>query len=284
MDESSAQFLRTAHEYALAYSGGETPALLAKARVGDEPAKTELMRGYLEEAALAGLRFAAPGQSDPDAMQDGIIILERLIEHGEGDDLTRGLEEMAFEQAHYPLNGMTLMRDPVPPDTIELELLDGAVDVTHVKDMGRLGEFLKSLNARGSRAVALANREAETFPHDHVSSGHLLLGLLDEREGIATGVLAARISDQDVRRELLSLDPASTKAPSSPLPFTPRCRDSFLRSLDESRALGHRHVGTEHLLLGIVSQETGAAVEILRRSHVELASIRKEILSRLSSK
>jgi ATP-dependent Clp protease ATP-binding subunit ClpA len=68
-----------------------------------------------------------------------------------------------------------------------------------------------------------------------------------------------------------------TELGSVPIPFTPRAKRSIQLSLREATRLGHRHIGTEHLLLGLVRRQV-VAVELLRAQGLEPQRVRTAVL------
>src|SRR5204863_399740 len=62
------------------------------------------------------------------------------------------------------------------------------------------------------------------------------------------------------------------------LPFTPRAKKVLEFAIDESRALDHNYVGTEHLLLGLIREREGLAAQVLINLGLELSAVRSEVM------
>jgi ATP-dependent Clp protease ATP-binding subunit ClpC len=116
---------------------------------------------------------------------------------------------------------------------------------------------------RARQAVVCAQEEARSFKHDHVGPEHILLGLLRERDGIAARVLAGfDITLERARGEVVRIvgvgDAATTQ-----LPFAPDARRVLEESLQVAASLGHSYVGTEHLMLALLTFDAGVPTRIL---------------------
>ena len=123
--------------------------------------------------------------------------------------------------------------------------------------------------ARARRAVAAAERAAREGGHDQVGSAHIVLGLLDEGEGLAAQAIEALDVPLATVRDALraTLGPSADEVPEH-IPFAPdakRVRDLTVR---EALRLGHNYVGTEHILLGVLSVADGQAAQVLSRHGV----------------
>lgn len=124
--------------------------------------------------------------------------------------------------------------------------------------------------------MALAKQEAQRLNHDDVLTEHLLLALLRAPacEGAAVLVgMGVGLSDlqRDVENGITRGQGVET---SKSLPQTPQVKAILGWAIEESKALGHDFVGTEHLLLGMLREEYGAAGRALRAMGVELVRAR----------
>ena len=135
---------------------------------------------------------------------------------------------------------------------------------------------------RALEALRLAREGSAQLGHGYVGSEHLLLGLAGEGRELAARFLLENNMDPEVIRasiaELVGVG-APGCAPTQGL--TPRCRHIIERALEESRQLGHRSVGTEHLLLGILREGDGVAVRILIRGGLDPRKLYSEVLATL---
>jgi ATP-dependent Clp protease ATP-binding subunit ClpA len=136
---------------------------------------------------------------------------------------------------------------------------------------------------RARHVVVLAQAEAREFKHDFVGAEHLLLGLLREEEGMAARVLGSfGVTVEHVRQEVLRLVEPGIEVTPGPLPFDPRAKSTFVRSLRESQALGHNYLGTEHLLLGLAGENEGVAHQILLGCGADAKKIRDAVVGLLA--
>jgi ATP-dependent Clp protease ATP-binding subunit ClpC len=140
--------------------------------------------------------------------------------------------------------------------------------------------------------------EARRLEHNYVGTEHILLGLVDEGEGIAARVLSSFGVDLDkVRDEIVSIlkqgqekgNPVMNKIKSAMMQgeivlagrqavLTGRAKKVIELAVDEARLLGHQYIGTEHLLLGILREGEGLAVRVLQSLDVDLEKVRSKIL------
>jgi plasmid stability protein len=127
----------------------------------------------------------------------------------------------------------------------------------------RPGGFFTRFTERGRRVVVRAQEEARALHHAEVGTEHILLGLFDEEQGLAAQILAAlEITKEDVRARV---EPAGEAEPlRGRLPFAADAKRALELSLREALALGHNHIGTEHILLGVLRDEDSAGSRILR--------------------
>jgi ATP-dependent Clp protease ATP-binding subunit ClpC len=131
---------------------------------------------------------------------------------------------------------------------------------------------------RARQVVVFAQDEARFFKHNYIGTEHLLLGLLREEEGIAARALAALdITIEEVRAALTGIVGQGDEITTGQIPFTPRTKKVLELALREALALGHNHVGTEHVLLGLAREGRGVAMRILLDFGVDGERIRSEI-------
>jgi ATP-dependent Clp protease ATP-binding subunit ClpA len=129
------------------------------------------------------------------------------------------------------------------------------------------------------RAVVLAQEEARFLNHNYIGTEHLLAGLRREDRGVAARTLeSAGITMDAVRAEIEKLVGRGQLAPSGHIPFTPRAKKCLELSLREALNLGHNHIGTGHLLLGLISKDDGEAVQVLGRLGADLGQLRAQVI------
>jgi ATP-dependent Clp protease ATP-binding subunit ClpC len=115
--------------------------------------------------------------------------------------------------------------------------------------------------------------------HDFIGTEHLLLGILHEGDGSAARVLQGLdISLEPARREVAEIRGRGLAAPAGHIAFTPRARKVLELSLPEALQLGHTYTGTEHILLSLVREGDGVAVQVLVRLGTDLNRVREEVI------
>jgi ATP-dependent Clp protease ATP-binding subunit ClpC len=131
-------------------------------------------------------------------------------------------------------------------------------------------------------AIVAAQEEARSLDHNHIGAEHLLLGLLRADQGTAAQVLAsAGITLEAARHDVETLIGRGERPPSGHIPFTRPAKECLELSLREALQLGHRYIGTGHLLLGLVSQGDSAVVTVLSRLGAEEGQLRARVLDEL---
>jgi hypothetical protein len=129
------------------------------------------------------------------------------------------------------------------------------------------------------RAVVLAQQAARDLGHRYIGTEHLLLGLLGTEGSVARDVLTEfRLSPSAIRSKIIEVEGRSNESPAGQIPFTPRTKKVLELSLREALSLGHSHIGTEHLLLGLVRENEGVAARLLADANVEVDAVREAIV------
>ncbi len=133
---------------------------------------------------------------------------------------------------------------------------------------------------RARRVVVLAAEEARLLDHNYIGTEHLLLGLLHEAAGVAAEALGRveGVSLERVRSEVEQIVGRGDSAPGGHIPFTPRSKKVLELSLREALKLGHNYIGTEHILLGLVREGEGVAVQVLVKLGADLATVRQQAI------
>ena len=135
---------------------------------------------------------------------------------------------------------------------------------------------------RARRVVVLAQEEARMLDHNYIGTEHILLGLIHEGEGVAAEALETMgISLAAVRREVTEIIGRGKQPPSGHIPFTPRAKTVLELSLKEALQLGHNHIGTEHILLGLVREGDGVAAQVLVKMGADLNRVRQQVVQLL---
>lgn len=140
--------------------------------------------------------------------------------------------------------------------------------------------YLDRFDGHARRVLDLAKDEARALDHNYIGTEHLLLGLIQE-EGIAAQVLRRLWIELDkVRHSVEYIIGRYDHAAEGEIEFVPRVHKVLALAVDEAQALGHDHVGTEHLLLGLVREGEGIAAGILD-SYGVVGKVREQTLGLL---
>ena len=135
------------------------------------------------------------------------------------------------------------------------------------------------------RVVVAAQDEARLLGHNHIGSEHLLLGLLNVSEGMAAHVLtAAGVSLEAARAQVEELAGPRNRSPAGrPVPFTSRAKKVMELSLREALQRKDHHIGTEHMLLGLLQDVDGLGPRILEQLGEPLPALRQRTLEAASA-
>lgn len=133
--------------------------------------------------------------------------------------------------------------------------------------------------------LVLAQEQAKYFKHQAVGTEHLLLALAIEKEGIASKILGQfNVTDDDIREEIehfTGYGMTSRYDKNVYLPYSPKAGDILRQSGEESRALAQTQVGTEHVLLALLQDESILSSRILLALDANLQEMRRAILRKL---
>lgn len=136
---------------------------------------------------------------------------------------------------------------------------------------------------RARRVIVLAQQEARNLNHSYIGTEHILLGLIQEGEGVAAKALESMgISLDAVREEVEEIIGVGTQPPQGHIPFTPRAKKVLELSLREGLQMGHKYIGTEFLLLGLIREGDGVAAQVLVKLGADLPRVRQQVIQLLS--
>jgi len=138
---------------------------------------------------------------------------------------------------------------------------------------------------RARHAMALANLEAGRLKHDYLAPAHIMLGLIAEGHGIATEALHLLDVDLDeVRRQVAArMEKGDTSGGVGRRAQTAGTKEVVTRAVEEARQLGHRYVGTEHLVLALLAYGDGVPSQVLREQGLQIHQLREKVLAMLRS-
>jgi ATP-dependent Clp protease ATP-binding subunit ClpC len=140
-------------------------------------------------------------------------------------------------------------------------------------------KFDDRFTERARKVLMLAQDEAKRLSDSYIGTEHLLLGLLQEERGVASRVLRDMGVDPfQIRKtiEQSSLRGANRARAQQAQGLTPRTKRVIERALGEAKQMNHAYIGTEHLLLGLIGEGGGLAVEALRELDLDLDDVRRQ--------
>jgi uncharacterized protein (TIGR02246 family) len=134
---------------------------------------------------------------------------------------------------------------------------------------------------KARRTIFFARYEASQYGSPTIETEHLLLGLLREDRAIALRLMKPFASVQAIRTEIEGRITRGTPISTSvEVPLSAECKRILCRASEEAERLAHNHVGTEHLLLGILGEQDCLAAQALKNRGLNLAKLREEIGSK----
>src|SRR6202142_3210880 len=131
---------------------------------------------------------------------------------------------------------------------------------------------------KARRVIFFARYEASQFGSPYIETEHLLLGLLREDKALTNRFLRSHASVESIRKQIEGHTTIREKVSTSvDLPLSNECKRVLAYAAEEAERLSHKHIGTEHLLLGLLREEKCFAAEILAERGLKLAAIREEL-------
>jgi len=131
---------------------------------------------------------------------------------------------------------------------------------------------------KARRVIFFARYEASQYGSPYIETEHLLLGLMREDKALANRFLRQQGSIESIRKEIEARITIRERISTSvEVPLSAECKRILNMSAEEAERLGHKHVGTEHLLLGILREEKCFGAEILMERGLRLSTLREEL-------
>ena len=139
----------------------------------------------------------------------------------------------------------------------------------------------KRFTENAQKVILIAQEEAKRLNHDYVGTEHILLGLSALEGTVSNKILTGLgVTFRKVRLEIEKMvGIGDTIMLLGEIPFTPRAKKVLEFSVEESQMLGTEHIGTEHILLGLIREEEGMASRILKNLGLNLDAVRDAALN-----
>src|SRR3989337_1324098 len=146
----------------------------------------------------------------------------------------------------------------------------------------KMAQFDK-FTERARKVLTMAPEEAQRFNHNYIGTERLLLGLVREGDGVAARVLGNMgVQLPKVRSAVEFIIGRGETMITGEIGLTPRAKKVIELAVDEARRLNHHHIGTEHLLLGLVREGEGIAAGVLESLGVNLEKVRSQVIQVVS--
>ena len=131
---------------------------------------------------------------------------------------------------------------------------------------------------KARRVIFFARYEASQLGASQIEVEHLLFGLMREDKALLARYFdPLQLSLESIRKEIEGRIIKGEQFPTSvDLPLSVEAKRVLAQAAGESENLGHRHIGTEHLLLGLLSEGNSISADILRQHGLRLSEIRDD--------
>lgn len=141
----------------------------------------------------------------------------------------------------------------------------------------------KGFTEKANTALNLAVICAQEMGHTYVGTEHILYGLLKENTGVAAVVLAeCGLTAEELENHISEVVPRGSQTILTPDDFTPRTKRVMQMAVVNSARMGHNFVGTEHLLVSILSENDSYAVRFLNDLNINISSVLVALKSSLN--
>jgi hypothetical protein len=294
---------------------GTLVVIAGRALGQDAPAVLDLLDVSAAEAALAEARSPAAG-SQP--AERAAALLSALIRHrplARGNDQAAVLATVTF----LAVNGWQVDLEPAEGTVVAVaDVAAGRLSATDLaawlsprisaygepalplspareapmhgwlpnlrRNPRRKGDLMfRRFSPRAREVIISAQQEARALHHGFIGTEHILLGLLRDRDGVAGRALhVLGISPQAAREQVLDIIGEGRHEAAGHIPLTPRSKKVLELAVQEAVRLGHLHVGTEHVLLGLVREGDGVGWHVLHRLGLTVPGVRDQVLQLVS--
>ena len=144
--------------------------------------------------------------------------------------------------------------------------------------------FMDRFTDKAKRVLATAQEEARSMGHEVIGTEHILLGLLSVSDGGASRAMTSMgLSLDAVKERIEDIIPGGAPIQLEQIPMTARVKTVLTLAFEEARIMGFPYVDTEHILLGLLREGEGVAINVLRSLNVEPNKLRELVLKQLRS-
>jgi prophage maintenance system killer protein len=257
-------------------AAGGTPAERAAALLSALIRHRPLPRGNDQAAVLATVTFLAVNgwQVDLEPAEDTAAVVAGLAAG----------RRPATDLAAWLSPRISAYREPAVPRSPAREAPMHGWLPSLRRNPRRKGDLMfRRFSPRAREVLISAQQEARALHHGFIGTEHILLGLLRDREGVAGRALhVLGISPEAAREQVLDIIGEGGHEPAGHVPLTPRSKRVLELAVQEAVRLGHLHVGTEHILLGLVREGDGVGWHVLHRLGLTVPKVRDQVLQLVS--
>ena len=145
-------------------------------------------------------------------------------------------------------------------------------------------DYRNHFTKRAIRAIEFAQYAARDLAQDYIGTEHILLGLLHEKESLAAKAMGAMgMSFEKATAQVQRIASQEAEYPTDNPYYTPRAKRVMEGAFEEAQSLGHKYIGTEHILLSLLEETEGAAVEVLELMGVDPDALQDEVMDRIDA-
>lgn len=131
---------------------------------------------------------------------------------------------------------------------------------------------------RARRVIFFCRYEASHYGSEYIETEHLLLGLLREDKILARRFLHSALTGESIRAQIEAHTPPHLRRSTSvDLPLSNECKLVLSCAAEESERLGHKHIGPEHIFLGLLRDVTSFAGQLLKEQGLGMEEVRAEL-------
>ncbi len=143
--------------------------------------------------------------------------------------------------------------------------------------------FEKKFTEKAANVLTYAEQLARDFSQSYLGSEHLLYGLLKEKNGIAYRILSSNgLTERNLLQKISDIYGVPSSVYSGKVTFTPKTKQMIELSFLEAKEMGHNYIGTEHLLLALLSLEDSIAGRILLQLKLNPEKMKTDIYDMVS--
>ena len=146
------------------------------------------------------------------------------------------------------------------------------------RSSGGISIMFERYTEKARRVIFFARYEASQFGSPYIETEHLLLGLLREDKALTNRFLRSHASVESIRKQIEGHTTIREKVSTSvDLPLSNECKRVLAYAAEEAERLSHKHIGTEHLLLGMLREKDCLAARLLNERGLQLEATRIQI-------